>query len=521
MKFSSLFDKMQDATTLKKAREYARWSIPSLMAYESKDGKARAVVGDFQSDGAILVNGLASKLAGLLFPSTHPFMRVNLSDEDKAAIEKAGGSNIDGMFAKLEQSASMRVFNNSSFNQLVMVLKNLIVTGNAALYRDSESQRVISFNLDRFAVRRDGIGRVVDAVVKETTYFELLSPETQSRLIEAHSQKYDPDKPYEQPLTTYTRIIREPGVGINGIDMFHVAVQVEDVAMDSEYSGSYSEFTCPWIFPTWNLISGENYGRGLVEDHAGGFAKLSELSEALALYEVESLQLINLVGNAALNAKDELAKAETGAWVAAEPDSVANYESGTFNKIELVQADLDREFSKLARAFMYQGNTRDAERVTAYELRQEALEVEQTMGGAYSVLAETLQLPLSHVLIQEEDPDFIQAMLESTGGTTIGINTGLSALGRATKVQNILRALEEGRAAIELSQIADQRIDPYKIMDIIYQGRSVDPQEIHKSDAQLREEAEAEIQQQQAMAQMQNAEAQANLQAGEETMEQI
>src|SRR5690625_7155305 len=96
MKFSSLFDKMQDATTLKKAREYARWSLPSLMAYESKDGKARAVVGHFQRDGAIPVNGLASKLAGLLFPSTHPFMRVHLSDEDEAALEKAGGSNPDG-----------------------------------------------------------------------------------------------------------------------------------------------------------------------------------------------------------------------------------------------------------------------------------------------------------------------------------------------------------------------------------------------------------------------------------------
>jgi len=365
MKFSALFDKLQDTNTLKKAKEYSRWTVPSLVAEPLQDGKSAEVIGDFQSDGAVLVNGLASKLAGLLFPSTHPFMKINLDAQDLEIVTEAGISQeeVNAAFAKLENDASQRVFNNASFNQLVLALKHLIVTGNVMLYRDSEHSRTVCYGLNKFAVRRDGLGRVVDAVVKETTFYELLDEETQMVLMDKYPGRFESDKPYDKELTMYTRILRQVKTGPQGQDQFSVAVQIEDVDAPATYMGTYSEYTCPWIFPTWSLVTGENYGRGLVEDHAGGFAKISEVSYALGLYEVESLRLINLVGNSAANSKDELAQADTGAWVGANPEDVAAYESGSTQKLQVILGDLEAVFGKLARAFMYQGNTRDAERV--------------------------------------------------------------------------------------------------------------------------------------------------------------
>jgi|SRR5699024_4043895 len=143
------------------------------------------------------------------------------------------------------------------------------------------------------------------------------------------------------------------------------------------------------------------------------------------------------------------------------------------------------------------------------------------MGGAFSTLAETLQLPLSHLLIAEVDPEFVMALQESLDGSYIGINTGISALGRSTKVQNLLQALQEGGAAVEIATQADRRIDPTKIMDIVFQGRSVNTDEIFKSPEQLAEEIEAEQQQQEAMGEMQEAQAQANLMADESQVGQI
>lgn len=521
MRFSALFDKLRDGSVQQKARAYSRWTIPSLMAVPQASGAATSVVGDFQSEGALLVNGLASKLAGLLFPTTHPFMKINLSREDRASLEDILGDSkvIDAMLAEIEQTASQRVFHNASYNQLVLALKHLIVTGNAAVYRDGETGRTVCYGLDSFAVRRDGVGRVVDAVIKEFTFFELLDAETQEKLLKSHAGKFDPARPYEEAITMYTRIVRDPGAGIGGSDLFRVATQVEDIDLPTQYQGTYSEYTTPWVFPTWSLVAGENYGRGLVEDHAGGFAKLSEVSAALALYEVESLKLVNLVGSSATHSKDELAQAETGSWVSANPEDVSAYESGSTQKLAVIQQDLETTFARLSRAFMYQGNVRDAERVTAYELRQEALEVEAAMGGAFSTLAETLQLPLSHILIQEVDPELLAAIMESTGGSTVDINTGISALGRAANVQNIMQALEEGHAAVQMAREVDDRVDTYKLMDNIYQGRSVNPDDIFKSEQQMREEAEAQQAEQEAMAQMQQATAQANLAAGESEMQ--
>src|SRR5699024_913301 len=126
---------------------------------------------------------------------------------------------------------------------------------------------------------------------------------------------------------------------------------------------------------------------------------------------------------------------------------------------------------------------------TAYEIRQEALEVEASMGGAFSTLGETLQLPLSHVLLQEVDRELLYAVTTSTGGRTVDVNTGISALGRATNVQNIMRALEEGHAAVQMAREIDDRVDTYALMDQIYQGRSVNPESIFKTEQQMREEA--------------------------------
>ena len=50
--------------------------------------------------------------------------------------------------------------------------------------------------------------------------------------------------------------------------------------------------------------------------------------------------------------------------------------------------------------------TRDAERVTAQEIRMQAQELESSLGGVYSRLANELQLPLAKRLLQEIDEVF-------------------------------------------------------------------------------------------------------------------
>ena len=134
-------------------------------------------------------------------------------------------------------------------------------------------------------------------------------------------------------------------------------------------------------------------GRGYVEEYAGDFTKLSLMSEQLGLYELESLQLLNVVDEAAGGVIDDYQEADIGDYVPGKVNAVTAYERGDYNKMVAVRNGLNEIAMRLSQAFMYTGNQRDAERVTAEEIRTIAQEAENLLGGTYSILAETLQAP--------------------------------------------------------------------------------------------------------------------------------
>lgn len=499
--YSALFKEYQDTTVLNKAKSYASWTVASLVSDPSQHGRQTHVEGDYQSDGALLVTTLASKLSGLLFPTSHPFLRIDLDEGTKELISSGSEfteEDLEGECARIELEACQQLFLNSSYNQLIRSLLHLIVTGNVAVFRDSLTSRTICYGLNQFAVKRDGRGFVVDAVVKEKTYFGSLPDNVQKALRKSHPSKYKEGDEYKTEVALYTRILRQRKGKVEG---YAVSQQVDDV--DIPGSGWYRENHCPWIFPVWDLVSGENYGRGLVEVHAGAFARLSEISYALTLYQAEALKVVNLVGPESQNDIDSLADAETGDYVRAAQNAVSAHETGSTGKVEATLGMLGEIFGKLARAFMYTGEVRDAERVTAYELRQAAIEADNALGGPYSALSDGYQLPLAHLLVGEIDPDLL-TMLEDVQGGRINIATGINALGRSTEVQNIMSAVQENAALAEMLP-ADDRVDRYKVFDLVYAGRSIATKKILKTDEQLAAEDAANAEQAQAQAQAEQA----------------
>lgn len=499
-RYSALFNEYRDEAVVSRCREYAKWTIPTAMAKVDNPGSRATVEGDFQSEGAVLVSTLASKLVGLLFPTSHPFMRVSTGKVSEDELQGMGltNSEVAGRLAEIEQSASSRIYVNSSYSQIQVAMENMIVTGNACIFRDGQSARTVTYGLEHFATKRDGRGFVVDAIIKERTFFGSLPPETQQALIKAQRGRFKPGEEYDKSLDMYTRVLRTVRQGNVG---YEISVEIEGVRMPGE--GWYRERECPWMFPVWSLVSGENYGRGLVERHSGAMARLSVISEALTMYTVEALKVVNLVGPSAASSINELNQAEHGEWVSANSGDVQAFETGSTGKIQAVQAMLEGQFNRMAPAFMYSGPTRNAERVTAYELRQQALEAENALGGAYSALADGFQLPLSYLLIGEVEPALLVA-LATTDGSEVNVTTGINALGRANEVQSLLTAVQTVAGVAELVA-ADNRTDPYKVYDLVYASHSVNVASIRKSPEQLAEEAEANAMEAQAQAQLSDA----------------
>lgn len=494
----ALFSKLRDETVICKSTDYAHWTLPQLMAdFTSTGGRGQVVVErDYQEMGALLTNHLASKLARLLFPTANPFFRVAASAEIERIAAEAGVAP-DAMqsgLARLEMDAARRLFLNSSYAQLTLALKHLIVTGNVLIHRDSANAKCTTFGLQSFAIRRDGRGTPLDIVLREFTYVEALPEEVQNTLKSKDRVRYS--RP-EQQVEVYTRIQRKIKEGTVG----HEVTEEVDTTKVGEGSW-YPEHLCPWFSPTWSIIPGEHYGRGMVEDYAGGFAKLSDMSESAALYSVEMMRVVHLVSAASGTDIDDLAKAETGEYIRGDANSVAAHESGDAVKLQQASAEIDRTFTRLAKAFMYQGNTRDAERVTAYELQLEAQEAENALGGVYSSLSQGLQVPLAHVLMVEAKPDVLAGLI--SGDVKLDVIAGIPALGRTSDVQNLMMASQEIAAVVPITQL-DSRISPTKVVDMIMHGRSVDTEAIYYTKKEQAEIAQAQQEAAQGQQQMMQA----------------
>lgn len=509
------FTDYQDSVVLLKSRQYAKWTLPQMMVDSSTVtlGQAQAVERDYQEVGALLTNNLGAKLAGILFPASRPFYKINSSAELRATAAAKGVTDADlaAGLAKLEVESSQRIFINASYNQIVTAIKHLIITGNVLLYRDAQHHKTVAYGLNSFGVRRDGLGHMIDCVLRENTSYRSLSPEIQNALRMKHASKYSKERTDSKDCNVelYTRIERKyasaEAMHLAGAPYYEVTQEAEDIPVGT--AGTYPDHLCPFQAPVWSLVAGEHYGRGLVEDYAGGFAKLSDTSHALALYGIEALKVVNLVAPGSGVDIDELQKAETGEYVVGTRDAVQAHETGSINKLQAALAIIQDLFTNLSKAFMYKGSTRNAERVTATELRMDAQEAEATLGGVYSALAESMQIPFANLLLTEVSPDTLQGLVSKD--IKLNIIAGIPALGRATDVQNLLEAAQEIAAIVPVFVQMDKRVDPQRVVDMILAGRSVDASLLYKDKQQLAEEAAAATQVQQGQGQVANADAMA------------
>lgn len=484
----ALFEKLRDNNVIAKSVMYAHWTLPQTMAdlCQVRDNNRASVERDYQEVGALLVSNLAAKLARLLFPATTPFFRLRptqkLLDEARSSGKAA---ELASSLSNLELEASQRLFLRGAYAQLILALKHLIISGNVLLFRDSSDGSTMAYGLQSFAIKRDNKGNMLDCVLREFTSVEALPLDIQNALRMKERSKYS--RP-EQQVEQYTRIKRQPTpMGW----MYEISQQVDTLPVGEP--STYPDYLCPWQAPTWSLIPGEHYGRGLVEDYAGGFAKLSDLSESAALYSVELMRVVHLVGAGSGTDIDDLATAEHGEYVRGDPESVHAHESGDSKKLEAVEAQIEGTFGRLARAFMYRANTRDAERVTAFELKQDAEEAEHTLGGAYSSLAASVQVPLAAVLLVESNPAALEGLV--SGDIRPHIIAGIPALGRSADIQNLILATQEAGTIVPALMQIDNRFDPQKLVDLIMAGRSVDSSAVMRTKEEQQKLAAAEAQQ--------------------------
>ena len=300
-------------------------------------------------------------------------------------------------------------------------LKHLIVTGNVLLYMPDEGG-IRVFHLDRFVVDRDPMGNVLHIATKENLSYEAVDDEVKEALASSGGQPTD-------EIHLYTAACREG-------DNFVIYQDVNGVALPSS-GGTVKADKNPFIPLRFSRIDGESYGRGYVEEYLGDLQSLEGLTRAIVEGSAAAAKVMFLVNPNGTTRARTLAESPSGAIVQGNAADVTTLQLNKVNDFRTAQASIQVISDRLGSAFLLtSGVVRNAERVTAEEIRMLSQELESALGGLYSLLSTEMQLPFVNRLMDVMKRKKKLPALPKDVVSPV-IITGVEALGRGNDLQKL------------------------------------------------------------------------------------
>ena len=417
------FDKLDGDrdTLLARARQCAKLTIPSVLPDDGHDEDTRLET-PYQSTGARLTNNLSAKLLLTLLPPNTPFFRLLMDNEVKATLEAEGEDGVkksDEAESKLigvEQAIMKQIEREALRVPTFTAIKDLIITGNSLCVKTETGLK--TYKLNNYVIARDYEGNLLEAITKEIVQKESLDEDIVTQL---------GDQITDGAIEVYTRVVLRAGTWYEYQHVGTVLVKGSLVAFPKEST----DF--PYIPLRWSAISGENYGRGLVEQYLGDFITLEGLSQMLIEASAVMARVIFGKKPGGILDIDELNSAENGQFVYGDLEqdiSVLRVDKG--NDLNMAGNMIETITRRLEQAFLVASSVaRESERTTATEIRYMASDLEQSLGGVYSVLALEFQRPLANILLGQASKILKQLHIEPV------IVTGIEALGRNAELDKL------------------------------------------------------------------------------------
>lgn len=426
-----------------RGKDYARFTLPYLLPESTPRGDAGNQHG-FQGVGAQVTNHLANKLAITLYPPHKSFFKLELSEQAEKALEGFDKTQIDVMLAKITKRAH-KVQSNMGFRPAVVeCFKHLIVAGNVCLYLPKRG-KAQAIPISHYVVDRDASGELLTLIVLQEKSLGSFEPSVQA-MIKANTKNRNLKQ--SDNVKLYTMCVRDP----SNYDMFIVTQAAEEVSLGKVNKIKADKL--PWIPLRWNTCYGEDYGRGLVEDHSGDFFVIEFLSRAIARGMALMADVKYLVKPGSVTDITALIESPTGEFVSGNIEDIGVLQLEKYADFTPISAVLEEYKKRVGQAFMLNSvNRRDAERVTTYELRLDAAELETSLGGQYSSLSESMQRPIAFILLDRvEDNKLGKDDIQPS------VLTGLEALGQVGDLDKLMQFNEAINSTTQWPEGMQQRI---------------------------------------------------------------
>ena len=452
----------------------------------------------WQSIGSKAVVTLAAKLMLALLPPQTTFFKLQVRDDKLGEeIPPEIRSELDLSFSKMERMVMDYIAASSDRVVIHQALKHLIVGGNSLIFMGKDGLK--NFPLNRYVVNRDGNGNVLEIVTKELISRSVLGlelPDKEPNSVVDETKSSDRD---DVEVYTYVRLDNKSGRWIWHQEAF------DKILPDSRSTAPKK--ASPWLPLRFNTVDGEDYGRGRVEEFIGDLKSLEALSQALVEGAAAASKVIFLVSPSSTTKPRTIADAGNGAIVQGRPEDVAVIQVGKtadFSTAATMTQTLER---RIAEAFM-QLNVRQSERTTAEEVRLTQLELEQQLGGLFSLLTVEFLIPyLNRTLLvlqrSKELPNIPKDLVRPQ------IVAGVNALGRGQDRESLTAFVTTIAQTLGPDALM-QFINPSEAIKRLAAAQGIDILNLVKTEQQIQEE----MQQQQQAAQQQALVEQAGQLAG-------
>ena len=463
---------------LDKAVDCSELTLPYLIQDDtSSKPNHESLKVPWQSVGAKCVVTLSAKLMLAILPPQTSFFKLQVR-EDKLGQElnnpKIKGE-LDLSFSKMEKMVMDYIAASNDRVTIHQALKHLIVSGNALIFMGKDGLK--TFPLSRYVVNRDGNGNVLEIVTKELISrkvldFDVPEPQPNNLIDETNSEKDDVE------VYTYVKLV-------DGRWQWHQ--EVFDKIIPKSKSTAPKDAS-PWLVLRFNSVDGEDYGRGRVEEFLGDLKTLEGLSQALVEGSAAAAKVIFLVSPSSTTKPATIAKAGNGAIVQGRAEDVQVVQVGKTADFSTAANQTQSIEKRLLDAFLVM-NMRQAERVTAEEVRLTQLELEQQLGGIFSLLTVEFLIPyLSRTLLVLQRSNQIPKLPKDIVRPTIV--AGINALGRGQDRESLTAFI--GTIAQTLGPEALMKyVEPLEAIKRLAASQGIDVLNLIKTQEQLDEEMQA------------------------------
>ena len=473
-------------------RDCAALTLPYLLVKEG-EAEGGSLHSPYQSVGAKGVNVLASKIMLSLFPINTSFFKLQINDAELAKVPELKGeqirSEIDLSLSKIEKVVMQQISETTDRVQLTAAMKHLVVTGNALLHAGKKSLKL--YPLDRYVVHRDGDGTVIEIVTKEIIDRSLLPKEFQT--IEPGLGGTDSNAVGEDgPKFGVTN--GSKGTGVNNATVYtHVKLdngthkwyqECDGKVIKGSESSAPLKFT-PWLPLRFNVVEGESYGRGRVEEFFGDLKSLESLMRAMVEGSAAAAKVIFLVSPSATTKPQSLARASNGAIIQGRPDDVGVVQVGKTADFRTVMEMIQNLTQRLSDAFLVL-SVRQSERTTAAEVQATQQELNEQLGGIFGALtAELLQPYLNRKLHQLQRSGGMPPLPK--GVVTPTVVAGLYGVGRGQDRQALIEFVQTIAQGMGPEAMA-QYINPQEFIKRLATASGIDALNLIKGNEQMTKE---------------------------------